>query len=202
MYPRINELVRILHGHDISSFLVTNAQFPDAIRLVQNDFYPPPRATWFLHVDEWVSSFSLRINYPAYSKDFQPMHKHLDWIRNSWFFCKLSPDLWFRAVLSFTEGVPPREKLSGSAFWVIVCRWFIIRNCLFTFQQESKKGWAFHFQYCYNLQINHLSLTKVEHFTVIIRNSAQTRLSTHLIGWKSWWASNLNSAPTALKVSA
>ena len=42
MYPRINELVRILHGHDISSFLVTNAQFPDAIRWVQNDFYPPP----------------------------------------------------------------------------------------------------------------------------------------------------------------
>ena len=34
MYPRINELVRILHGHEISSFLVTNAQFPDAIRLV------------------------------------------------------------------------------------------------------------------------------------------------------------------------
>lgn len=34
MYPRINELVRILHGHEISSFLVTNAQFPDAIRWV------------------------------------------------------------------------------------------------------------------------------------------------------------------------
>ena len=32
MYPRINELIRILHGHDISTFLVTNAQFPDAIR--------------------------------------------------------------------------------------------------------------------------------------------------------------------------
>ena len=34
MYPRINELIRILHGHDISTFLVTNAQFPDAIRWV------------------------------------------------------------------------------------------------------------------------------------------------------------------------
>lgn len=34
MYPRINELIKILHGHEISSFLVTNAQFPDAIRLV------------------------------------------------------------------------------------------------------------------------------------------------------------------------
>ena len=43
----------------------------------------------------------------------------------------------------------------------------------------------FHFQYCYNLQINHLSLTKVEYITVFIRNNAQPRLSTHLIGWKS-----------------
>lgn len=34
MYPRINELIKILHGQEISSFLVTNAQFPDAIRLV------------------------------------------------------------------------------------------------------------------------------------------------------------------------
>lgn len=31
-YPRINELLEILHSKDISSFLVTNAQFPDAMR--------------------------------------------------------------------------------------------------------------------------------------------------------------------------
>ena len=36
MYPRINDLVKILHGHEISTFLVTNAQFPDAIRLVKD----------------------------------------------------------------------------------------------------------------------------------------------------------------------
>ncbi|XP_049858455.1 S-adenosyl-L-methionine-dependent tRNA 4-demethylwyosine synthase TYW1-like [Schistocerca gregaria] len=32
MYPEINEFVKLLHQKRISSFLVTNAQFPDAIR--------------------------------------------------------------------------------------------------------------------------------------------------------------------------
>ena len=34
MYPKINDLVRLLHQKKISTFLVTNAQFPDAIRFV------------------------------------------------------------------------------------------------------------------------------------------------------------------------
>lgn len=32
MYPQINTFVSLLHSKQISSFLVTNAQFPDAIR--------------------------------------------------------------------------------------------------------------------------------------------------------------------------
>lgn len=32
MYPEINEFIELLHGKGISSFLVTNAQFPDAIQ--------------------------------------------------------------------------------------------------------------------------------------------------------------------------
>ena len=32
MYPQINDLIKLLHGRGISTFLVTNAQFPDAIR--------------------------------------------------------------------------------------------------------------------------------------------------------------------------
>ena len=32
MYPEINNFVRLLHDKHISSFLVTNAQFPEAIR--------------------------------------------------------------------------------------------------------------------------------------------------------------------------
>ena len=32
MYPEINKFVDLLHRKGISTFLVTNAQFPDAIR--------------------------------------------------------------------------------------------------------------------------------------------------------------------------
>ena len=32
MYPEINTLVKLLHARRISTFLVTNAQFPEAIR--------------------------------------------------------------------------------------------------------------------------------------------------------------------------
>jgi len=32
MYPQINKFVKLLHNQEISSFLVTNAQFPEAIR--------------------------------------------------------------------------------------------------------------------------------------------------------------------------
>ena len=35
MYPEINAFIRLLHEKQISTFLVTNAQFPDAIKLVR-----------------------------------------------------------------------------------------------------------------------------------------------------------------------
>lgn len=34
MYPEINSFLRLLHQSKISSFLVTNAQFPEEIRCV------------------------------------------------------------------------------------------------------------------------------------------------------------------------
>ena len=39
MYPKINDLVRLLHDRGISTFLVTNAQFPDAIKYVHERFW-------------------------------------------------------------------------------------------------------------------------------------------------------------------
>jgi tRNA wybutosine-synthesizing protein 1 len=35
MYPYINEFMRMLHDREISSFLVTNAQFPEQIVTLQ-----------------------------------------------------------------------------------------------------------------------------------------------------------------------
>lgn len=38
MYPEINTFVRLLHKKGISSFLVTNAQFPEAMRYLNSGF--------------------------------------------------------------------------------------------------------------------------------------------------------------------
>ena len=35
MYPQINTLIDLLHSNGVSTYLVTNAQFPDAIRTLQ-----------------------------------------------------------------------------------------------------------------------------------------------------------------------
>ena len=40
MYPEINTLVQQLHARRISTFLVTNAQFPDRIRCAQLTILP------------------------------------------------------------------------------------------------------------------------------------------------------------------
>ncbi|KAL9981267.1 hypothetical protein ACROYT_G009944 [Oculina patagonica] len=65
MYPRINELVRILHGHDISSFLVTNAQFPDAIRNLI------PVTQLYVSVDASTKDSLKKIDRPLF-RDFWP----------------------------------------------------------------------------------------------------------------------------------
>ena len=46
MYPEINALVDLLHSKAISTFLVTNAQFPDAIRY---RYSSPPQSTARCH---------------------------------------------------------------------------------------------------------------------------------------------------------
>ncbi|XP_068750595.1 S-adenosyl-L-methionine-dependent tRNA 4-demethylwyosine synthase TYW1-like isoform X2 [Montipora capricornis] len=65
MYPRINELVRILHGHEISSFLVTNAQFPDAIRNLI------PVTQLYVSVDASTKESLKKIDRPLF-RDFWP----------------------------------------------------------------------------------------------------------------------------------
>jgi hypothetical protein len=42
MYPEINSLIDDLHARRISTFLVTNAQFPDCIQCAPLLFPPPP----------------------------------------------------------------------------------------------------------------------------------------------------------------
>uniref|UniRef100_A0A8C5TA81 tRNA 4-demethylwyosine synthase (AdoMet-dependent) n=1 Tax=Malurus cyaneus samueli TaxID=2593467 RepID=A0A8C5TA81_9PASS len=63
MYPQINRFVRLLHQHDISTFLVTNAQFPEEIRRLE------PVTQLYVSVDASTKESLRRIDRPLF-KDF------------------------------------------------------------------------------------------------------------------------------------
>ncbi|NXG09141.1 TYW1 synthase, partial [Sakesphorus luctuosus] len=63
MYPQINRFVRLLHQHSISSFLVTNAQFPEEIRALE------PVTQLYVSVDASTRDSLRRIDRPLF-KDF------------------------------------------------------------------------------------------------------------------------------------
>ncbi|XP_066998210.2 S-adenosyl-L-methionine-dependent tRNA 4-demethylwyosine synthase TYW1 [Anabrus simplex] len=61
MYPEINEYVRLLHEKGISSFLVTNAQFPEAIRCMS------PVTQLYVSVDASTKESLKKIDRPLFS---------------------------------------------------------------------------------------------------------------------------------------
>ncbi|NXT35051.1 TYW1 synthase, partial [Pelecanoides urinatrix] len=63
MYPEINRFVKLLHQHSISSFLVTNAQFPDEIRNLE------PVTQLYVSVDASTKESLKKIDRPLF-KDF------------------------------------------------------------------------------------------------------------------------------------
>ncbi|NXK08641.1 TYW1 synthase, partial [Herpetotheres cachinnans] len=63
MYPEINRFVKLLHQYSISSFLVTNAQFPDEIRNLE------PVTQLYVSVDASTKESLKRIDRPLF-KDF------------------------------------------------------------------------------------------------------------------------------------
>ncbi|NWU02991.1 TYW1 synthase, partial [Urocynchramus pylzowi] len=63
MYPHINRFVRLLHRHGISTFLVTNAQFPEEIRRLE------PVTQLYVSVDASTKESLRRIDRPLF-KDF------------------------------------------------------------------------------------------------------------------------------------
>ncbi|NXF26651.1 TYW1 synthase, partial [Rhodinocichla rosea] len=63
MYPHINHLVRLLHQQGISTFLVTNAQFPEEIRRLE------PVTQLYVSVDASTKESLKRIDRPLF-KDF------------------------------------------------------------------------------------------------------------------------------------
>ncbi|XP_048413216.1 S-adenosyl-L-methionine-dependent tRNA 4-demethylwyosine synthase TYW1 isoform X2 [Stegostoma tigrinum] len=65
MYPKINELVKLLHHNKISTFLVTNAQFPEEIRKLE------PVTQLYVSVDASTKDSLKKIDRPLF-KDFWP----------------------------------------------------------------------------------------------------------------------------------
>ncbi|NXB47453.1 TYW1 synthase, partial [Leucopsar rothschildi] len=63
MYPHINHFIRLLHQHSISTFLVTNAQFPEEIRRLA------PVTQLYVSVDASTKESLRRIDRPLF-KDF------------------------------------------------------------------------------------------------------------------------------------
>jgi len=63
MYPEINKFVRLLHKEKISSFLVTNAQFPEAIRDME------PCTQLYVSIDASTKDSLKKIDRPLF-KDF------------------------------------------------------------------------------------------------------------------------------------
>ncbi|KAJ8280787.1 hypothetical protein GJAV_G00058970 [Gymnothorax javanicus] len=72
MYPEINSFLKLLHQRRISSFLVTNAQFPDEIRSLE------PVTQLYVSVDASTSESLRKIDRPLF-KDF--WHRFLESLR-------------------------------------------------------------------------------------------------------------------------
>jgi wyosine [tRNA(Phe)-imidazoG37] synthetase (radical SAM superfamily) len=70
MYPHINQMLKELHDRRISSFLVTNAQFPD--RIAQLD----PVTQLYVSVDASTRESLKAIDRPLF-KDFWEVHTHI-----------------------------------------------------------------------------------------------------------------------------
>eukprot|EP00913_Durusdinium_trenchii_P014560 g13659.t1 len=67
LYPRINELVEELHKREISTFLVTNAQFPEAIRKLR------PITQLYISVDAGTKETLKAVDRPLFA-DFWPRY--------------------------------------------------------------------------------------------------------------------------------
>jgi len=71
MYPHINELVSELHRRDISTFLVTNAQFPEAIRKLV------PVTQLYVSVDAGDEASLVKIDRPLFKDAWARLRESL-----------------------------------------------------------------------------------------------------------------------------
>ncbi len=75
MYPEINRLVRLLHARRISTFLVTNAQFPEAIASLE------PVTQLYVSIDAATKETLRAIDRPLFSDFWERFLASLDALR-------------------------------------------------------------------------------------------------------------------------
>ncbi len=71
-YPRINELIRLMHTQKISTFLVTNAQYPEAIETLV------PVTQLYLSIDAPTPDLLKEVDKPAFPDYWERMNASLD----------------------------------------------------------------------------------------------------------------------------
>ncbi|EJW03892.1 hypothetical protein EDEG_01820 [Edhazardia aedis USNM 41457] len=76
MYPRINELIDILHKNKISTFVVTNAQFPDELTTLK------PVTQLYLSIDASNEGDLKSIDRPLHNDFWERFIKCIDIIKN------------------------------------------------------------------------------------------------------------------------
>ncbi|XP_074599118.1 S-adenosyl-L-methionine-dependent tRNA 4-demethylwyosine synthase TYW1-like [Brevipalpus obovatus] len=75
-YPKINEFLRLLHEKNISSFLVTNAQFPEAIKTLE------PVTQLYVSVDAATEDALKKIDRPLFKDAFDRLLSSLRLLRS------------------------------------------------------------------------------------------------------------------------
>ena len=76
MYPKINEFLTLLHAQQISSFLVTNCQFPDAIRDLQ------PVTQLYVSIDASTKETLKEVDRPLFGDFWERFMESLKYLRD------------------------------------------------------------------------------------------------------------------------
>ena len=76
MYPKMNELIKKFHEKKISTFLVTNAQYPEQIKNLK------PITQLYISLDAATKDLLKDVDKPLFSDYWERLNKSLDYMKN------------------------------------------------------------------------------------------------------------------------
>lgn len=74
LYPKINELIKLFHKNGISTFMVTNAQYPEAIRDLE------PVTQLYLSLDAPNKELLKKIDIPLFTDYWERLNQSLEYL--------------------------------------------------------------------------------------------------------------------------